>query len=525
MLLISPSTITDTPSAANSGANPLRTLDFVMRSLRFLTFLVFSITLVACGTDAVFLPVDDTGANSDTASDGATGTDATDTGTSDVGPDGTPPPDTGPDVTPPPDVGPDGTPPPDTGPDVTPPPDIGPDGTIGCTEPNPGGCVETGCADDEVCFTQFFPGVSCRSSHCECVEESGEWMCSRDCGGGECVPEPGTVPCETDGDCTFGAQWCEEGLCVECNNDIVVCDIECGAGRPLVRNGCHPCGCAGGRGCGPSPEVGCYPDADDCDAGLHCEPSPEGLCRSSGCICDETTSMWVCLPDCAPGVCVPDDPCSDIVPPTGCYGDFDCEEGELCEILSEDACFPSECGCDPDTGEYWCTDDCAPGLCVEAWPGCPGPNPAGCVSTGCAEDEECRTFPDAPCVPSTCFCDEETGMWGCTGDCGGGVCMPTGPTPCETDLDCAWGAQWCEDGECVECDNSGLVCFIACEDGYGLAERNGCHPCECVPLSECTADDECLPWQRCEPGSECLHWCPAGDPSCCYGNRCVDLPD
>ena len=31
------------------------------------------------------------------------------------------------------------------------------------------------------------------------------------------------------------------------------------------------------------------------------------------------------------------------------------------------------------------------------------------------------------CVPSSCFCDDNSGVWGCTEDCGGGTCVPINP--------------------------------------------------------------------------------------------------
>ena len=112
---------------------------------------------------------------------------------------------------------------------------------------------------------------------------------------------------------------------------------------------------------------------------------------------------------------------------------------------------------------------------------CDSPNPAGCTADSeCADGQLCTVDPDQ-CLPSSCFCDEASGVWACTEDCGGGVCVDAGGS-CETDDECAYGAEWCEDGECVECDNSAIVCDLACPDGYGFVSRNGCTPCECVPL-------------------------------------------
>lgn len=95
---------------------------------------------------------------------------------------------------------------------------------------------------------------------------------------------------------------------------------------------------------------------------------------------------------------------------------------------------------------------------------------------------------------------------------------------CATDADCARGSEWCEGGRCVACDNGGLVCLIACRDGWSLYERNGCHPCECAPRNDCTSDGECIGIggpQRCYAGAFCWDWCAPGDPTCCFGNVCA----
>jgi hypothetical protein len=215
------------------------------------------------------------------------------------------------------------------------------------------------------------------------------------------------------------------------------------------------------------------------------------------------------------------DGCGD-EPPTGCYSADGCEEGEVCEIVEGGGCLPSVCDCDAATDTWACTRDCAPGVCIQKPNECEGPNPAGCVATGCEPGDVCSVFPAGPCVPSACSCDTATGSWVCTADCGGGVCVPDGATPCATDADCTPGAQWCEENACVDCDNSALLCRIACPEGTGLVTRNECHPCVCEADNACLSDGDCGPSQRCEPGDDCLDWCPDGDPSCCYGNTCVE---
>jgi hypothetical protein len=57
---------------------------------------------------------------------------------------------------------------------------------------------------------------------------------------------------------------------------------------------------------------------------------------------------------------------------------------------------------------------------------CEGPNPQGCVGTGCGEGEYCELNVDA-CISSGCVCDEGNGAWACLPDCGGGICLPLPP--------------------------------------------------------------------------------------------------
>ena len=52
-------------------------------------------------------------------------------------------------------------------------------------------------------------------------------------------------------------------------------------------------------------------------------------------------------------------------------------------------------------------------------------NPAGCFQTGCDEGYEC-IVDESECVPSWCGCDGFYGDWFCTEDCGGGSCVESG---------------------------------------------------------------------------------------------------
>lgn len=164
--------------------------------------------------------------------------------------------------------------------------------------------------------------------------------------------------------------------------------------------------------------LGCG-NGESCPSGMVCDPN---ACVSSSCGCDEKTGTWVCTADCGLGACVPEDQqptCEGPNPADGC--DNGCPSGQVC---NPDACRPSACGCDTDTGTWLCTADCGEGgACVpEDEAGiCEGPNPADGCDGGCPEGTVCN--PEA-CRPSTCGCDPVLDTWLCTADCGpGGICV------------------------------------------------------------------------------------------------------
>ncbi len=360
-----------------------------------------------------------------------------------------------------------------------------------CEDPNPAGCLEDeDCPLGESCY---YNSEICLSSGCVCTP-GGEWACDDDCGGGICLrPEQG---CQTDADCEAGAEWCEAEGCVPCDNSGEICDLGCSEGFELAeRNGCHPCECV--------PITECRADAD-CDEGLRCQ---------AGDIC----FFWCEAgdPSCCQGNhCVLDESACEGPNPAGCI-ERGCPNGQIC-VPNSGVCVPSDCACGPD-GSWECTEDCGGGLCMDVV-ACEGPSPAGCgPDNPCLEGQHCSQDPEV-CLSSSCNCDPESG-WVCDADCGGGVCLPE--AGCRSDADCEAGAEWCEARACIPCDNSGELCDLGCPEGFEPAERNGCHPCECVPITECRADADCGEGLRCQAGDLCFFWCEVGDPSCCQGNRCV----
>jgi hypothetical protein len=207
---------------------------------------------------------------------------------------------------------------------------------------------------------------------------------------------------------------------------------------------------------------------DGCPEGQRCAVLPDS-CVPSACGCD--AGQWLCTADCGGGSCVPD------VPPPACMGENPqgclndgCPAGQQC--VFGDECTSSSCRCDEQTGQWLCTRDCGGGVCRPVEGPC-GPNPAGCAQTGCADGEACQVN-DGECRPSACECDPATGRWGCTRDCNGGSCVPA-----------AAGNRW----------------FLTCGDPVcrGHQAQPGIARCDGQVLGDpCRA-----PGQQCDPVDDC----------------------
>ncbi len=414
---------------------------------------------------------------------------------------------------------------------------------VACSEPNPQGCKENGCQDGYSCVVT---AGQCRASSCVCDDTTGSWECTADCAGGVCVadnvscqgPNPQgctATSCGADEVCDFSQT--KPTLCMCNDQGEWYCTADPG-GTCVPAKTCE----------GPNP-AGCLPGT--CGENEQCVVDI-AACRSSSCFCDPVLGAWTCTPDCSGGTCMPLEPCAG-PNPAGCTV-TGCEYPQVCAThygCTSSVCFCSEAGwvCSTDCGGGTCVDPgeacsadsdcdfgagwCQDGVCVpcENTYGCDSSclNPSeaemrnGCYTCRCVEPNACVADAECDegeiCQPGDLCLD-----WCLAGDpacCYGNQCVPGGGDLCTSDADCTAGAEWCEAGRCVQCDNSGLACFLACVEGEELAERNGCFPCECVPITECKSDADCADDAVCLAGDLCLFYCPAGDPTCCYGNTCV----
>jgi len=375
--------------------------------------------------------------------------------------------------------------------------DAGADGSTGGT-PGNGVCgadpsaVDTcssaaDCSSGEICA----PTTSCVPSICSCDPATGTYTCTTDCGlpnvcqpaSDQCsTPNPAKVAtCEDNADCSNGNVCAPSTECVPstCSCDPAsgawACTEDCG-----MPNVCQP---AASLCTTPDPsQVTSCQDSSDCTGDDVCAPSTE--CVPSTCSCDGSSNTWTCTTDCGmPNVCQPAaSQCTTPDPSqvTTCQDTSECSGDDVCAPSTE--CVPSSCVCDPTTGAWSCTEDCGmPNVCQPPAMACAPPFRSQlCGQTADCNSGEVCTRSHGECIPSACGCDPQTGQWTCTADCNGGLCVPSSGR-CGGDSDCAMGSEWCEEDQCIPCDNSGQLCDIACQPGFELEVRNGCTPCNCVP--------------------------------------------
>ncbi len=228
----------------------------------------------------------------------------------------------------------------------------------------------------------------------------------------------------------------------------------------------------------------CASDAD-CGSGEICGVSAAQVCVPSSCFCDEETGTWGCTADCGQRRECIDNSASACGPDPSqqeCDVDADCGDGQACVESDAQVCVPSTCFCDEETGTWGCTEDCnAPRQCADVADTCngtPDPSEQECeADSDCADGKVCKPTGDDACVPSSCFCDP-AGGWGCTDDCNPVLgCVDPGTGPDICDGMNDPSYQECQQD--ADC-GSGEVC------GFSATT-------ECVP-STCSCDEEGGGW-------------------------------
>lgn len=186
--------------------------------------------------------------------------------------------------------------------------------------------------------------------------------------------------------------------------------------------------------------------------------------------------------------------------------------------------------------------------------GC-GPDPSGCSMDSCGRGATCVVDPDE-CRSTGCACEESSGSWVCTPDCGGGVCVAAADCPeasdpvcdqrgttwrnaceaaragatsvtrgacaavCNVDEDCPAEIGFCGGGGCQACAPFDASTCAPCSRGWVFEARNGCLSCTCVPLRECEAHADCEEGGRCVGFGGCTDLCLDQDPQCCAATYC-----
>ncbi|HKO49443.1 MAG TPA: hypothetical protein VJV79_17060, partial [Polyangiaceae bacterium] len=128
---------------------------------------------------------------------------------------------------------------------------------------------------------------------------------------------------------------------------------------------------------------------------------------------------------------------------------------------------------------------------------------AGKTGDPCVGNFKCSVTIDCCSILAYCEGSALTAQSNCT------LC----PVKCSADSDCG-AKELCENYQCRSCPTQ------PCPETWSAVLRNGCPVC--VPPSQCkqTGDPVCGELS-CIAGFSCLPGCKS-DPSCCFGNRCVE---
>ncbi len=263
-----------------------------------------------------------------------------------------------------------------------------------CSGVNPAGCFQNGCPDGYECIDDW--ENSCVSSYCDCDEAAGQWVCTGDCNGGTCIMEE----------------------CIDLTGLFFgLCDMYLGVG--YADGSCQYLSGCGWDVDGVDYFAAFFESIDEC----------EEACGSDDMTCDMIEETYESLHFGGYAACEFDNDCMAVWGDCGaglggCHysvsiDNFPDEEIDtLVDLWLQGDCMSWVCDCSAEPYAQ-----CIDGTCTSAY--CMSNNPAGCFQTGCDEGYEC-IIDESECMPSWCGCDGFYGNWFCTEDCGGGSCVESG---------------------------------------------------------------------------------------------------
>ncbi len=279
-----------------------------------------------------------------------------------------------------------------------------------------------------------------------CVDDTiaaGECESDSDCDGGTCE-----ITCQGDPSCPECDVCFFVGTCVDASCTV---DSDCGANQF----------CDGSNAARPAPQPDCAIDDLNC---LPMDPPAGGICRD--------------------------------IPVPACRSDFDCADGQFCDVASTDpALRPAPC--DPASG---CdTFPVLEGVCRD-------------VVISCFSDDQCAAgefcdFSTNPSTPNAIVIS-------------GGTCQPLPATSCAGDGECAEG-EFCDIGGI----NARRPCFDADGDGQCdtvVIEQGICRPIQ--GPNGCAVDTDCAAYQVCLfDGCNCAAVCVDDGNDGCLPCECNDV--
>ncbi|SDP07130.1 metallophosphoesterase [Desulforhopalus singaporensis] len=293
--------------------------------------------------------------------------------------------------------------------------------------------------------------------------------------------------CSVDADCDDGLFCngtetciegsCQEGIAIDCNDNIVCTDDLCEESNDTCSNIPNNQNCDDGLFCN---GIEICDAVNDCQSGTPVTCLNDELFCNGYELCDEGIDSCISTGNpCVEGTC---DEEHDECEQSTC-GNGECDEGENCETCEQD--------CISGSGGGTC-DDCHKGRCDGVCNPKDGPNCADCVpiSSWCCGDGTCEGDERS----SNCAIDCSQGAI-----CGDGTC-DSGENQCSCADDCG-AAPLIESGSCADSVDNDCDDFIDCDD------------------PDCTNDDLC-PQDTC---SSCFKG--VCDGKCNLSKEGLDCPD